>query len=243
MVVEFEPSQSNESTADGLYESNSMTMENEVLELVKRFRLVAIIRLDELGQAEKISRALLAGGIALQEYTLTNPAALQVIADLRARVREFQSGEAAIGLGSVRNMTEAIHAQRCGAQFVVTPTLQLDVVRACRAANVPVMPGAYTPTEIVTAWDSGASFVKVFPARSLGPSYIKDVLAPMPYLKLMPTGGIDVENMSTYFKHGAAAVGVGGNLIDAQAVAAGNWDQVSSVASRYAQAAKATDSK
>ncbi len=220
-----------------------MSTDSPVVHLVNLHRLVAIIRLDDLANAEKISRALMAGGIVLQEFTLTNPAALEVVSALRERIPEFQSGAAAIGLGSVRNVSEAVQALRSGAQFVVTPTLQLDVLKVCRAAQIPVMPGAYTPTEIATAWDNGASFVKVFPARSLGPAYIKDVLAPMPYLKLMPTGGIDVENMDTYFKNGASAVGVGGNLIDARAVAAGDWEQVSQVASRYAQAAKVSHPK
>ena len=99
------------------------------------------------------------------------------------------------------------------------------------------MPGAYTPTEIATAWEAGATFVKVFPARNLGPSYIKDLLGPMPYLKLMPTGGIDLNNMPAYFMAGAAAVGIGGNIIDAQAVAEQDWPRLTAAAKIYAECA------
>lgn len=208
-----------------------------ITDLVQQHRLVGIVRLDDLSKAVELSRALLDGGILIQEFTLTNPDALAVIRDLLAKIPEFSTGRAAIGVGSVRTTAEANQALASGAQYVVTPTTQPEIIEICRAAKIPIMPGAYTPTEIATAWQCGASFVKVFPARNLGPAYIKDVLAPMPYLKLMPTGGIDLDNMSSYFKSGAAAVGVGGNLIDASAVKSGNWDQVARTARQYAQAA------
>lgn len=214
-------------------------MKNNVLEIVSTTRLVAIIRLDDLSQAVQLSKALLAGGVVAQEFTLSNPRALDAMSEVKAALSEFSSGGATIGLGSVRNVDEAQAAIKAGAQFVVTPITNLEVIEVCKNAGVPIMPGAFTPTEIATAYDAGADVVKVFPARALGPTYIKDVLAPMPYLKLMPTGGVDLENMASFFKAGAVSVGVGGNLLDKKAIEVGDWEKVSSIARQYAEAAKA----
>ncbi len=209
-----------------------------VIELVCHLRLVAIIRLDDLQHAVQISQALLDAGVLIQEYTLSNPAAIEAVAEVRRRLPAFRSGEAAIGIGSVRNTHVADKAIAAGAQFIVTPIMLPKVIDFCRSQEVPIMPGAYTPTEIATAWEAGASLVKVFPARNLGPAYIKDVLAPLPELKLMPTGGIDLKNMQAYFDAGAQAVGVGGNIIDARAITEHNWQRVSEVAKSYADQAR-----
>ncbi|MGL4609451.1 MAG: bifunctional 4-hydroxy-2-oxoglutarate aldolase/2-dehydro-3-deoxy-phosphogluconate aldolase [Trueperaceae bacterium] len=213
-------------------------MQSTVLELISRTRLVAIIRLDDLSQAVQLSKALLAGGIVAQEFTLSNPKALDALAEVKAALSEFSSGGATIGLGSVRNVDEAHAAIKAGAQFVVTPITKLEVIETCKNAGIPIMPGAYTPTEIAAAHDAGADVVKVFPARTLGPNYLKDVLAPMPYLKLMPTGGVDLENMANFFKAGAMSVGVGGNLLDKEALQRNNWEKIASIAKHYADAAR-----
>lgn len=205
--------------------------------LVSRHRLIAIIRLDDLTHAVEISKALLDGGVFLQEFTLSNPAALDAIRAVRKHLSVFDTEGAAIGLGSVRNLNEADQAIDCGAQFIVTPISHSAVIQRCRAAGVPIMPGAYTPTEIAVAWEAGATFVKVFPARNLGPGYIKDVLAPMPYLKLMPTGGINLNNMPAYFDAGAVAVGIGGSIIDTKAVAEKDWSRLTAAAKKYADCA------
>ena len=213
-------------------------MVDKVQSLVARARLVGIIRLDDLQDAVAIARALLDAGVKVLEFTLSNPAALEAIVAVRAAMDVFNSDEAAIGLGSVRSIDEVDRAIAAGAQFIVTPITRPAVIEHCVAAGVPIMAGAYTPTEIATAWDAGASFVKIFPARNLGPSYVKDVLAPMPFLRLMPTGGIDLNNMQAYFDAGAVAVGVGGNIIDARAVAARDWRQVTAVAAQYVERAQ-----
>ncbi len=210
---------------------------NKITNLVSRNRLIAIIRLDDLTHAVEISQALLDAGIYLQEYTLSNPAALNAIRTVRKHLSVFDTDGATIGLGSVRNLLEAEQAIDCGAQFIVTPITNTGVIERCGVAKVPILPGAYTPTEIATAWDAGATFVKIFPARNLGPSYIKDVLAPMPYLKLMPTGGIDLNNMPAYFSAGASAVGIGGNIINAKAIADRDWSQFTATAKMYAECA------
>jgi 2-dehydro-3-deoxyphosphogluconate aldolase/(4S)-4-hydroxy-2-oxoglutarate aldolase len=214
-------------------------MKAQVLEILTKTRLVAIIRLDDLSQAVKLSKALLAGGVVAQEFTLSNPKALEALSEAKAALAEFSNGQAVIGLGSVRNVDEAHAAIKAGAQFVVTPITKLEVIEVCKNASLPIMPGAFTPTEIAAAHDAGADIVKVFPARTLGAGYIKDVLAPMPYLKLMPTGGVDLENMASFFKAGAVSVGVGGNLLDKKAIEAGDWDRVSNIARQYAEAARA----
>jgi 2-dehydro-3-deoxyphosphogluconate aldolase / (4S)-4-hydroxy-2-oxoglutarate aldolase len=214
-------------------------MKANVLELVSKTRLVAIIRLEDLSQAVQLSKALLAGGVIAQEFTLSNPQALGALAEAKAAVSEFSNGQATIGLGSVRTVDEAQAAIKEGAQFVVTPIMKVDIIEVCKKAGVPVMPGAFTPTEIATAHEAGADVVKVFPARALGPNYIKDVLAPMPYLKLMPTGGVDLENMASFFKAGAVAVGVGGNLLHKKSIEASDWEKVSSIAKQYADRARA----
>lgn len=208
------------------------------LDIISHSRLVAIIRLDDLSAAVELSRALLAGGIVAQEFTLTNPAALQAIEQVLLKVPAFSQGEATIGVGSVRTQTQAAAAIAAGAQFVVSPIHQPAVASCCVKQSVPLMSGALTPTEIAAAWEAGAALVKVFPARGLGPNYIKDVLAPMPEIKLMPTGGVGLENMQSYFEAGASAVGVGGNLIDAAAMAVGDWDQLSRIAAQYAKLAQ-----
>jgi 2-dehydro-3-deoxyphosphogluconate aldolase / (4S)-4-hydroxy-2-oxoglutarate aldolase len=209
------------------------------LELIRSHRLVAIIRLDDLSTAVSLSRALLDGGIVAQEYTLTNPRALEAISQIISQVAAFTNGQATLGVGSVRNATQAQSAMAAGAQFVVSPIHQPTVAACCVEHNIPFMSGALTPTEIAAAWEAGASLVKVFPARSLGPNYIKDVLAPMPEIQLMPTGGVSLSNMQEYFSAGACAVGIGGNLIDLPALKAENWDQISLTARAYAEKALA----
>ena len=212
-------------------------MKSQVLQLINQHRIVAILRLDDLSQAIAISEALVSGGIVVQEFTLTNPDALKVVREVKASLGR-RGLATAIGIGSVRNVDEARAALEAGADFIVSPITSRPIIEACVKADVAVMPGAVTPTEIASAWDAGADLVKVFPARGLGPNYIKDVLAPMPYLKLMPTGGVDLKNLQSYFAAGAVAAGIGGNLMDATAIARGDWAAVTATALQYAQAAR-----
>jgi 2-dehydro-3-deoxyphosphogluconate aldolase / (4S)-4-hydroxy-2-oxoglutarate aldolase len=204
------------------------------LEVILQSRLVAIIRLNDLANAVALSRALLDAGIVAQEFTLTNPQALDAVRQVLKDIKQFSNGEASLGVGSVRTTQQAAEAIRSGAQFLVSPIHDLPIVNYCVEHQIPILSGAYTPSEIASAWNAGASIVKVFPARGLGPNFIKDVLAPMPELQLMPTGGVDLENIPLYFAAGAVAVGVGGNLLDAQAIARNDWSQVTQTAAAYA---------
>jgi len=206
-----------------------------VLDVMAETRLVAIIRLPDLQHAADLVRALLAGGVNALEFTLTNRDSIDVIKTLKAQMPEFGRGEAVIGAGTVVTMDDLRSVLDAGAQFIVSPTLNPELIKACKEAGVAVMPGAYTPTEILAAWNYGADIVKVFPSRSLGPAFIKDVLAALPHLRLMPTGGIDLGNIGAYMASGVVAVGVGGNLIDAKVIAAQDWATVTQTATAYTQ--------
>ncbi len=210
---------------------------DEVLEIIRVHRIIAIVRLNDLSMAVDLSRALLAGGIRALEFTLSNPAAIKALAEVKATLPEFDRGEAVIGLGTVLNAGQARAAIEAGAQFIVSPATDLATIETCRQMKVAVMPGALTPTEILTAWEVGASAVKVFPARSVGPSYLKDVREPLPFLRLIATGGIDRGNLKAYLDNGAFAVGVGGNLVDKQLIAARDWSALADRASEFARAA------
>ena len=214
-----------------------MTRQTTV-DLIRKERMVAIIRLDDLSNAVDLSRALLSAGVRVQEFTLSNPAALDAVDRVFQAVEEFSDESAALGIGSVRTVEQARAAVEAQVDFVVTPIFQPGVLQICVEAEVPILCGAYTPTEIASAQAFGASMVKVFPARNLGPKYIQDVLAPMPELQLVPTGGVSLDNMHNFFDAGAAAVGVGGNLIDQVAVGNQDWDTVRAVAAEYVTTAK-----
>ncbi|MGV3484635.1 MAG: bifunctional 4-hydroxy-2-oxoglutarate aldolase/2-dehydro-3-deoxy-phosphogluconate aldolase [Planctomycetaceae bacterium] len=214
-----------------------MPNQHPILDLIVARRLVAILRLRCLDHAIPLVEALLAGGVHAIEFTLTNPDALSVVAQARRAIAAFDQQSAAIGIGSVRNETEAKQAIDAGAQFLVSPITTEPIIREAKRCGVACMPGAYTPTEIAHGWELGADLIKVFPARGLGPRYIQDVLAPMPYLRLMPTGGIGTDDMKPYFDAGAVAVGVGGNFLDERWISEKRWDQVTQAAARYAQAA------
>lgn len=201
-------------------------------------KLVAVIRLKDLSQAVNISRSLLAAGITVQEFTLTNPDALSAISQVLAEVAEFSQGQASLGAGSVDSLRKAERSIAAGAQFIVSPILQTQVIDYCVSKDVASLPGAFSPTEIHTAWQAGADFVKVFPARSLGASYLQDILAPLPELRLVPTGGIGLDNMQQFLRAGAKAVGLGSSLFAAEALARQDWAAVTAHAATFVAKAK-----
>ncbi len=209
---------------------------NDILELALQYRLVAILRLSDLTDAIPLVRALLDGGVRLIEFTLTNPEAGNAVAQCRSEIKQFDQGEAAIGMGSVRTEDETMLALDSGSQFVVTPIYSPSIIKLCKNANTTVCSGAFSPTEIFNAYRDGSDIVKVFPARGLGAGYIKDVLAPMPFLKLMPTGGVDLSNVQSYFDAGAVAVGVGGQFVDATAIKNRDWQKITQSARAFVQA-------
>ena len=174
--------------------------------------VIAVVRAPEAARLRAVARALAAGGVGAVEITLTTPGAIATIADL---ARDNELGGCVVGAGTVLDEAAARAVSDAGARFVVSPTLDHAVLRACRERAVPCMPGAFTPTEILEAWRAGASLVKLFPAASLGLDFIRDVLAPLPFLRLVPSGGVTLENAAEWIRAGAAAVSVGGALLRA----------------------------
>ena len=172
--------------------------------------VIAVVRAPEAVRLRAVARALAAGGVGAVEITLTTPGAIATIADLAGD--EGLAG-CLVGAGTVLDEVAARAVIDAGARFVVSPTLDHAVIRVCRERDVPCMPGAFTPTEILDAWRAGASLVKVFPAAAVGPGFIRDVLAPLPFLRLVPSGGVTLENAGDWIRAGAAAVSVGGALL------------------------------
>lgn len=184
--------------------------------------VIAVVRLDDLSRAASLTEALVAGGVRAVEFTFTNRAAAAAI----AAAREALGDRALIGAGSVLDAETARIAILAGAAFVVTPTVSLPVIEICNRYGVATTIGALTPTEILTAWQAGATYVKVFPASLGGPGYLRDVRGPLPQVKLIPTGGVDVANAGHFIRAGAAAVALGSNLVDAGSVASEEWDTI-----------------
>ena len=193
--------------------------------------LIAVIRLDDLSAAVRLAQALIEGGVTNLEFTYTNPKAGAAIGE----VREALGDMCRVGAGSVLDAETARHAILSGAQFIVTPTLRQQTIEMCRRYSVPSIIGAFTPTEILTAWESGADFIKVNPASVAGPGYFKDVLGPLPQTKLIPSGGVTLETGPLFLKAGAVALAVGGNLVHRPSVQTGDWDAILDRARQWTQ--------
>lgn len=190
--------------------------------------IVAVVRARSSDQLIDVAQALLRGGVDCIEITMTTPNALRVIAACREAV-----GEAMIGVGSVLDAATAEAAIQAGAQFVVSPIFRPQIVDAAHAADLPAVPGCFTPTEILAATDAGADLVKVFPAGFFGAEYFKAILAPMPHLKLTPTGGVDLDTAAGFIAAGAATLGVGSALVTKKALAEGNLGRIEQLAGQY----------
>ncbi len=201
----------------------------EILHQVESTGVVAIIRASGSGELIDVVAALRAGGVTCIEVTMTTPDALEVI----RQARKACEPPAAIGVGSVLDPETARAAILAGAQFVVSPITCPDTIALCKRYSVPVMPGAMTPTEVVRAWQNGADIVKVFPTSSLGPAVIKDLKGPLPQIKLLPTGGVDLDTVGDFIKAGAVAVGVGGALVSAKALRARDFESIRSTAAAF----------
>jgi 2-dehydro-3-deoxyphosphogluconate aldolase/(4S)-4-hydroxy-2-oxoglutarate aldolase len=187
--------------------------------------VVGIIRNLPAGKIPGLAEVYAASGFTTLEVTMNSPSATSLIKELAQQYDHRLN----IGAGTVCTPEELEQALAAGAAFIVTPVLNEFIIKQCVQMGVPIIPGAYTPTEIYNAWSWGASMVKVFPATKLGPSYIKDVLAPMNYLKLVPTGGVDLSNFTEFFAAGAAGVGLGSHLFPRQLIEEGRWDELKTI--------------
>jgi 2-dehydro-3-deoxyphosphogluconate aldolase / (4S)-4-hydroxy-2-oxoglutarate aldolase len=212
---------------------------HENLQRVLDSGIVAILRAPSGEQLTSVARALFEGGVDVVEVTFTVPDALQIL----SAVKKEMGSRVLLGAGTVLDPETARAALLAGAEFIVSPGVNLDVIRLCKRYDKVVMPGAFTPTEILAAWEHGADIVKVFPSDSVGPGYIKALKGPFPQIRLMPTGGVNLQTLPDFIKAGACAVGVGGSLVEQQAVREGKMDRLRDLAAEYVQVLKTARAK
>jgi 2-dehydro-3-deoxyphosphogluconate aldolase / (4S)-4-hydroxy-2-oxoglutarate aldolase len=215
-----------------------MRAKAEIVSLLQNPGIIAVVRAKRADQIIPLSEALLAGGVIAIEITMTTPNA---IAAIRQASAHFGS-RALIGVGTVLDDKTCRAALDAGAEFVVTPVLKPEFVPLAHAAGRPIMLGAYTPSEAQAAHEAGADFVKIFPAETLGAAYIKALRAPLPHLRVVPTGGVDVHNVAEFLKAGCVALGVGGSLVSAKILQEDNWPELENKARLFAEAARAAKS-
>jgi 2-dehydro-3-deoxyphosphogluconate aldolase / (4S)-4-hydroxy-2-oxoglutarate aldolase len=196
-----------------------MSEYNFSIDLFTKAPIVGIIRNIPLDDVMQILPLFREAGLTTVEITMNSPNAAEII----RMAREKESGGLNIGAGTVCTKADLKQALDAGAQFIVTPIIDKKVIRSCVKKQVPVFPGAYTPTEIYQAWSLGATMVKIYPATALGPEYVKDLLGPLNQLKLLPTGGVGLENMAAFLKAGAVGLGIGGQLFDKKLIKSQNW--------------------
>ena len=205
-----------------------MNRRSAITKAVEAMGVVAVIRLKDAGKLRSVIDALAKGGVRALELTMTIPGAVHLIREIAPTLPD----DFLVGAGTVTDADTARAVIDAGAQFVVGPVLRPDVIRACHERDIAAIPGCFSPTEILTAHEAGADIVKIFPATMLGPQFIRDVRAPLPQLKLMPTGGVTLDNAGDWVRAGAVAVGVGSALVDVKAIDAGRFDVVTANARR-----------
>ena len=209
-----------------------MRSRSEIISLLTNPGIIAVVRTDRPEQVLPICEALLAGGVLAVEITLTVPRALEAI---RKASRQF--GRAVIGVGTVLDARSCSAAIAAGAEFVVSPITKLEILQAAHAAERPAMLGAYTPTEAQAAHEAGADFIKIFPADKLGPAYIRALRAPLPHLRIVPTGGVDLQTASDFLKAGCLALGVGSSLLTSEILRTSNWPELARLAKSFVEIA------
>ena len=210
------------------------------IEYLKDKCIVAVVRADTGGDdLVRVVEAVAAGGVHCIEVTMTTPGALGCI---EAASKKLAGEDVLLGVGSVLDAETCRMAILAGAEYVVSPTLSVATIQMARRYGKPVIAGAYTPTEILTAWETGSDLVKVFPASVGGPAYLKAIKGPLPQIPLVPTGGVELDNVGEFLAAGAAALAVGGNLVSKKLVAAGDLDGITANARAFAEAVAAARS-
>jgi len=204
---------------------------DDVLAKIKSEKVVALIRADSPDGLLDCAKALAAGGLTSIELTMTTPGAIRMLEKATAELPDF-----IFGLGTVLDAETARAGILAGARFIVTPALRPEVITLCKRYSIPVFSGALTPTEIVNAWEAGADAVKIFPAEFFGPAYIKSVKAPLPQIDLVPTGGVNPENVAEFLRAGAMATAAGSSLVEAKAFKERNWSAVTAKAKAFVAA-------
>jgi 2-dehydro-3-deoxyphosphogluconate aldolase/(4S)-4-hydroxy-2-oxoglutarate aldolase len=208
-----------------------MATQTQTIQRLLHPGVIAVIRADSSAQLMNVADALVKGGAPTMEVTMTTPNALQVISDVRAKF-----GDAiCMGVGTVLDTETARAAILAGAEYVVTPTLNIEVIKLCRRYAKPIIAGAYTPTEALTAWEAGADFIKIFPADQLGPAYIKAIKAPLPQLEIIPTGGVDLNTAGEFIKAGCAAVAAGSSFVSKEILKNQDWPKLIETARKFVE--------
>jgi 2-dehydro-3-deoxyphosphogluconate aldolase/(4S)-4-hydroxy-2-oxoglutarate aldolase len=208
-----------------------MRSDLDIASILLRSRLIGIVRSGTPVDLTEVCRSLYFGGVKCVEITLNSPGALHAI----ERVRADLPAGCIIGAGTILDAETAKLAMSAGAQFIVTPIVDLPTIELVHSRNIPVIPGAYSPTEMYTAWKAGATLVKLFPAGHLGTSYIKEVLLPLPEIRLCPTGGVNLRNAREWLDAGAAAVGVGSALLPREMVTAGDYAGITKMGLQWSE--------
>jgi 2-dehydro-3-deoxyphosphogluconate aldolase/(4S)-4-hydroxy-2-oxoglutarate aldolase len=211
-----------------------MRSRSEVTSLLADPGIIAVVRTPQAGQVLPIAEALLAGGVLAVEVTLTVPGALDAI----RQVSGAFGSRGLVGAGTVLDAKSCRAAIEAGAEFIVSPITRAEIVTAAHAADRPVMLGAYTPTEAQAAHEAGADFIKLFPADKLGPAYVRALRAPLPHLRIVPTGGVDLKSAADFLRAGCVALGVGGSLLTQEILTAEDWSALRRLAAEYVRIAR-----
>ena len=201
----------------------------EKIQLIRQTGIIAIMRTKSSDQLIAAAEAIREGGVRVIEVTMNTPGALDVIATASKRFGQ----DVLFGAGTVLDAETAQVAIKAGAEFIVAPTLNMDVIELCIRFNMPIMPGCFTPTEMLAAWQAGADFVKLFPAEVGGPAMVKAILAPLPQLQIVPVGGVDLNSAAAFLRSGAAALGVGSSLINQKLLESGDFGELTRRAAAF----------
>lgn len=212
-----------------------MRTKSQIIEQLLDPGIIAVVRARKTEQAVPLAEALVAGGVIAVEITMTTPDAIAAIREVSTKL----SDRALIGVGTVLDAETCRAAIEAGAQFVVSPICRRELAAIAHHAGKPIMLGAYSPTEAQLAHEAGSDFIKIFPADTLGPNYIKALRAPLPHLKIVPTGGVDLKTIGEFFKAGCVAVGAGSSLISKEVLERDDWATLTRTATAFVQAARA----
>jgi 2-dehydro-3-deoxyphosphogluconate aldolase / (4S)-4-hydroxy-2-oxoglutarate aldolase len=206
-------------------------MPESTQQIIERVGLIPVLRARSVAQGRAVVEAMIAGGVAVVEVTMTVPGAVDLLNELR---KQYSPKDLLLGSGTVTTAEQAQATIDAGAEFVVSPSLHPEVIRVTKANKRISCPGALTPTEAITAWNAGADYVKIFPCSAMGgASYIKSLLAPFPQLKIIPTGGVTLQTAESFIRAGARALGVGSDLVNLAAIDAGKPETITETARAY----------
>ncbi|WP_052890121.1 bifunctional 4-hydroxy-2-oxoglutarate aldolase/2-dehydro-3-deoxy-phosphogluconate aldolase [Thermogemmatispora carboxidivorans] len=211
-----------------------MNRQGEIFARLAQAALIAVVRAEQPEHAVRVTGALLAGGIQAVELTFTTPGAAEAL----AAARQTYGDAVLLGAGTIREPAQVTASVQAGVDFLVSAHLRADLLQAMLATGLPALPGVFTPSEVAQALEAGAEVVKLFPASTAGPGHLRALRGPFPGLQVVPTGGIDIEDLPRWFAVGALAIGVGSELVPRSLMQEGRWDEITSRAMRFAAAAR-----